>query len=518
MNFPSTIEEYRQLFCRLKEMPDQDSYHLFRHLFRTDLYFLIRFGFNRADIEHPWLMARCKEVQENPNGFLDLWAREHYKSTIITFALPIQDILASHGDDPLAKWNGVEPTFAFFSHTRPSSKAFLRQAKREFEGNAILRYYFPDIIWNNPGKEAPKWSEDDGLILKRKSNPKESTIEAWGVVEAQPTGRHFFVRIYDDVVTLESVRSSDMMKKTLDAWEMSINLGVEGGYERYIGTRYHFNDLYREIMRRQAATPRVYAGTVDGTENGEPVMWTKQRMMERRLKVGRYSFATQILQNPVADESQVLEKDWLQFHDTDGAHEGCNIYLLVDPASEKKKSSDYTSMWVIGLGTDEKYRVLDLVRDRLNLLERGDMVFRLHRKWRPLDVGYESYGLQADIEYLQDRMKRENYHFNITKLGGQLAKNDRIKRLVPSLEQKRWLFPQALFRKDYQGKQENLVEVYVNEEYTVFPVPVHDDMLDCQSRIIDPELNALWPRLEHDDRHERYSGYKRSSGGSAWSA
>ena len=517
MGSPQTVDEYSKTFCKLKEMPIKESYDLYRHLFRTDLYFLIRFGFNRADIAHPWLLARCQEVQNAPNGYLDLWAREHLKSTIITYALTIQDILASHGENPLPKWNGVEPTFGFFSHTRPISKGFLRQIKREFESNTLLKSFFPDVIWAEPAKEAPKWSEDDGLVLKRRTNPKESTIEAWGVIESQPTGKHFYVRVYDDVVTLESVRSPDMMRKTLESWEMSINLGVEGGFERYIGTRYHFNDLYREIMSRKAAIPRIYAGTENGKEDGKPVLWTRERMMERRQKVGAYSFATQILQNPLADESQVLDKEWLRFHDSDDAHEGCNIYLLVDPASEKKKTSDYTSMWVIGLGSDEKYRVLDLVRDRLNLTERGDMVFRLHRKWHPMSVGYEKYGMQADIEYLKDRMKRENYYFEIVELGGQLPKNDRIKRLVPSLEQKRWLFPPSLFRKDYQGMNQNLVEIYINEEYSAFPVPVHDDMLDCQSRIIDPELNALWPRLEHDDRPERYSGHKHQSGGSAWS-
>jgi len=35
--------------------------------------------------------------------------------------------------------------------------------------------------WQNPQKESPKWSEDDGLIVKRKGNPRESTRKAWGL-------------------------------------------------------------------------------------------------------------------------------------------------------------------------------------------------------------------------------------------------------------------------------------------------------------------------------------------------
>ncbi|HTN72853.1 MAG TPA: Hint domain-containing protein, partial [Methylomirabilota bacterium] len=80
-----------------------------------------------------------------------------------------------------------------------------------------------------------------GIIVKRKGNPKEATVEAWGLVDGQPTGRHFILRVYDDVVTRESVTTAEQVKKTTDAWELSLNLGVSetrGGRERYIGTRY----------------------------------------------------------------------------------------------------------------------------------------------------------------------------------------------------------------------------------------------------------------------------------------
>jgi hypothetical protein len=43
-------------------------------------------------------------------------------------------------------------------------------------------------------------------------------------------------------------------------------------------------------------------------------------------------------------------------------------------------------------------------------------------------VGYEAYGLMAEIEHIEERMGRENYHFSITKLGGAMPKPDRIKR------------------------------------------------------------------------------------------
>ncbi len=96
------------------------------------------------------MFARCREVQASPNGHLDLWAREHYKSTVITYGKSIQDILSSHGDEPLPEWNGREVTIGIFSHTRPIAKGFLRQIMREFESNKDLIDLFPDILWSEP--------------------------------------------------------------------------------------------------------------------------------------------------------------------------------------------------------------------------------------------------------------------------------------------------------------------------------------------------------------------------------
>lgn len=73
-----------------------------------------------------------------------------------------------------------------------------------------------------------------------------------------------------------------MIAKATTAWELSLNLGStqiadkygEYDIERYIGTRYHSNDPYAEIMRRGAAKERIYPGTDNGKEDGNPVLWT----------------------------------------------------------------------------------------------------------------------------------------------------------------------------------------------------------------------------------------------------
>lgn len=457
-----------------------------RRLCLEDLFFLLTIACKRRDVNKPWLYDRCREVEANPDSHLDLWSREHYKSTIITFAKTIQDILT----DP-------EITVGIFSHTRPIAKGFLEQIKREFESNVFLQELFPDILYKEPKRESPRWSTDNGLIVKRKSNPKESTVEAWGLVDGQPTSKHFSLLVYDDVVTRESVTTPEQIKKVTDAWALSLNLGAKNGRTRYIGTRYHANDTYEEIITRNAAIKRVHTATDKGEKDfmlqGTPVLLTRAELLKKRDEMGPYIFASQMLQNPQADKVMGFQDEWLRMYDRLVNYSGWNFYILVDPASEKKEDSDYTVQLVIATAPDNNYYLVDGVRDRMNLTERTDSLFRLHRRWKPLNTGYEKYGMQADTEHIQYVMEEKNYRFKITTLGGQVPKNDRIRRLVPLFEQGRFWIPHFLPFTDREKKAQDLVHQLVHDEYRPFPVAKHDDIMDCAARICDEDMKVEFP-------------------------
>lgn len=500
------LTDYRRLLqASLTQCPGDQRRAALRYLARTDLFFLLVYLCGRKDIERQWLFDRCREVQNEPDGFLDLWAREHYKSTIITFGKTIQDILASHGDEPLVP---NEVTVGIFAHTRPIAKAFLRQIKRELESNQALKDLFPDILYQNPKAQAVQWSEDDGIIVKRKSNPKEATIEAWGLVDGQPISKHFSLLIYDDVVTKASVNTPEMVAKTTEALELSYNLGADGGRRRFIGTRYAFGDTYKTVIDRGTAKPRIYPATDDGTIDGAPVLLSRETLMEKRRDMGPYTFSAQMLQNPIADTSQGFRRDWLRYYDGE-ADKGTNRILIVDPANSKKKHSDYTAMWVVGLGADNNVYVLDIVRDRLNLTERAALVFELHRKWKPYQVRYERIGMQADVEHLRSKMRDDNYRFELVEVGGTTPKPERIKRLVPWFEEGRIYLPRKLKRTNYEGVSVDLVHQFIEEEYTQFPVAEYDDMMDSLARLAEPDLPLKWPR----EREPRPSSHARAPAG-----
>ena len=486
-----------------REMLETRNTYAQRKLCTTDLFYLMTVAFRRRDVDRDWLYDRCREVQASPDGYLDLWAREHYKSTIITFAKSIQDLLS----DP------DHTTIGIFSHTRPIAKGFLSQIKRELEQGDYLKELFPDVLYQNPAFEAPKWSLDSGIIVKRKTNPKEASVEAWGVVDGQPTSKHFTILVYDDVVTRESVTTADQIKKVTEAWELSLNLGAQGGRSRYIGTRYHVHDTYRVMMDRGSVKSRIKPATDTGKIDGAPVFLDQQTLMEKRRDMGPYTFSCQMLQDPVADKAMSFKDDWLSFYETLTDTSKWNKYILVDPASSKKATSDYTVMAVLGLAPDNNYYLIDAIRDRLSLTQRASKLFMLHRMHQPKGVGYEKYGMQADIEHIQYVMEQHNYRFHITELGGTVPKDDRIKKLVPVFEQRRFYLPKSLPFVDYEGRAQDFVKLFLTDEYQAFPVCVHDDMLDCIARILDQGMGAEFPRIQPKRQAPRSDS---SGSGQSW--
>ena len=477
---------------------------------RRDRYFLMTRLLARADFKHPWLYARCREVEASPDGHLDLWAREHYKSTIITYAGIIQEIIR----DP-------EITVCIFSFNKPVARKFLKQIKAELEMNRSLQKLYPDVLYDNPQRDSPRWSEDAGIIVKRKQNPKESTLEAHGLVDGQPTGAHYRLRVYDDVVTVDSVTSPEMITKTTEAWSLSDNLGARGadGLARIqmVGTRYHFGDSYHTMIEMGAIKPRVYAATDNGLRDGNPVFLPANTWAEKKRMQTTNVLAAQMLQNPAAGNAAIFDKAWLKFMDIRPAT--LNIYILCDPASSKKRGSDRTAMPVIGVDAAGNRWLLDGYHHRMGLAERWLNLRRLRKTWlampgvQSVKVGYERYGSTSDLEHFELEMQRDKEHFEIHELAwpreGSGSKVDRVQRLEPDFRAGRFYLPAVVAgetklqtamraqgqafriyeptrRVDEEGRPYSLNKNFL-DEYLVFPFSQHDDLIDAMSRIYDIE-------------------------------
>ena len=409
-----------------------------RRLCRADRYYLLVRVLRRIDCLHPWIYARCREVEAAPDDHIDLWARDHYKSTIITFAGTIQEILK----DP-------EITAAIFSHTKGVAEKFVTQIQLEFEKNELLQAAFPDVLYKNPASQAERWSVQKGLVVKRKGNPKEGTLEAWGLIDGTPIGAHFMLRIYDDVVVPTSVNTPDQIIKTTEGWSMSSNLGTANGRVWYIGTRYHFADTYQEIMDRKAAVARIYPATENGRKDGKPVLLLPKAWAKKKLEMLDSTLACQMLLNPLAGSQRMFNTTDLQVYEVRPRTLQC--YLLCDPARSKKKNSAHTAMVVIGIDAAGNKYLLDGYDHKMDLMERWERFSELRDRWdrapgvTGIICGYESFGARADLDYFHERQRLEANHFEIIELewpeAGEVGKDDRVQRLVPDIKGHRFYLP-----------------------------------------------------------------------------
>ena len=534
-----TPASYRKLVKHISK-PEFDAtqrMNIFKHMCKNDLFFLLRYGLRRKDADNDWYLARCREVQIEPDGCIDLWAREHGKSTTITYAKSIQDII-----------NDPEITIGIFSHTRPIAKSFLRQIKRELETNALLQKLFPEALYAKPESESPQWSEEGGITVRRKGNTKEATVEAWGLIDGMPTGRHFKLRVYDDVVTRENVTTADQITKTTEAFELSDNLGMIGGSFRIIGTRYHLNDTYASILKRNVAKPRIYPATANGRMDGVPVLFSAADWERKKKTQSRKIVAAQLLQNPLADEDARFQPLWLTSYEVRPLI--LNVAIMGDPSLGRHTSSDNTAIVVVGYSAGGTKYLLDGFCHRMPLSERWKRLKELYEKWslepgiQSISVGWERYGLQSDKEYFEERQRIEECPFTIEELNwsqnSAQSKPARIDRLEPDFRNRRLLFPkpcwhdgqaktwsvdsdsesrlyQSVIYKEFVGlskRQQELFDggqsellaraikrldndkqiydltVKLIEEYLQFPFAAHDDILDALSRFYDLDMVA----------------------------
>ena len=77
--------------------------------------------------------------------------------------------------------------------------------------------------------------------------------------------------------------------------------------------------------------------------------------------------------------------------------------------------------------------------------------------------------MQADIEYVHEKQRLENYRFETVELGGQIAKPDRIRRMIPIFESGRFYLPKSLWRVTLEGRREELVTTFVEQGVQAVP-------------------------------------------------
>jgi hypothetical protein len=462
----------------------------FRKLILEDLFFNVQFVLNIdpnvAPVNTPFVVNACREVEEGPaTNTFDVWAREHFKSTVITVAETIQFHL---------KYPDL--CTGIFSYVRPVAKGFLRSIKQVYEDNIMLKKCFPEIMWGNPQSESPKWSEDDGLVLRRSGYRKESTVEAWGLVEGMPTSKHFDRRIYDDCETDDLIENVDMMRKVKHKFDVSQYLGTLVGTHRVIGTYYHHAGPMVYIENKK--TPdgahiyhvRKKPGTVDGTYDGQPVLVSRERQLTLMSDTKTYN--TQFLLNPTPDEAVKLHYNFLRCIREEDVPPNILKFMILDPAgddTEHKSTGDAWSFGVCGvepcvdeIGASNIY-LLDLEAGPMSETEAIEKICRMYlRNGIIQQLGVEKTGQSAAEGHIASALRVHGRFLSVedeTMVILKPANRNKMKRIETALSwplnNGKWHYLNTI--------RPDLLEM-IQDEMTKFPF-FHVDIIDMLAYLYD---------------------------------
>ncbi len=435
---------------------------LARRLAKRDLQFLMTdiLGYPPTDEIHKEIAAFL-DATSAPDGkhrALLLIPRGHLKSTLVTVCWTIQQILKNPNIRILISTGYLE-----------NAKSFLREIKSHFERNERLVALFGNIV-----NADDKWTETQIVVKTRNEIRKEPTIQV-SSVDKSVVSQHYDLIIGDDVVNRENINTKEQRQKVMLYYKDLYDLIEPKGTMVFIGTRWHFDDLYGRIIKDNELSKNfdIFVRTVWKDQEKKiplfPMKFTPEYIESLRRDKGPYEFSSQYMNNPTDDENADFKREWVHIEPLFKLEAvPLAVYITIDPAMTKSETADYSGFVVNGVDENGNWRILRAYRKRLDPAELIDEIFFLYglyaSRFRRMGIEKTAYtvGLRQSI---QNEMIRRNRFFDIVEVEHkQRNKETRIRALVPRFESGR------IVMSDYC---QDLVE-----ELLSFPRGEHEDTLD----------------------------------------
>lgn len=475
------VDQYREYLQKRRDKAGPQKAAMdARIIAQKDLFYLCHEVLGFEDIVEPLHSDYCDFVswaELEGKSSLTLFPRSHYKTTIGTTGRITWRII-----------NNPDLAIGLGSATLKDSRPFGRDIRVLWEKSARLKALFPDIFYQEPKKESDKWTEEE-FTVKRTKHRKEATITLFGLEDDLPTGRHFDRIVLDDAINKDNVRTPERLAKIRDQAQLlpPLLVTLEQPID-WVGTHYHVHDYYMVLKQK----PSIAVYMRQAIEDGKPIFPQKfslEALEKLRVEWGSYLFSSQYMMEPQDPADKKFKREWLHYYDAPimPKKPGMVFFMAVDPASRRRKNSDFTAMLVFGVDAKGYLHLVDGVHDKLNPWQRVDAVIRLAQKWKFHTVAYETIGFQeSDKFYLEQAMLERKTFFRIVEVAGHKERKDeRIMGIQPFMQAgKFWLPSKGIhYRRlwespdDGYGHVIDIVEQF-HLEFDFFPDSNHDDLLD----------------------------------------
>jgi len=398
------------------------------------------------------------------------------KSTIMTMSLPIWAVLGRPG----------KKFVLLLSQTQRQSRQHFMNVRRELEGNSLLRR---DL--------GPFQAEDDewGSAL---SLPKYGARITFASAEQSIRGiRHGPHRpdliVADDVEDVQSARTKDGRDK-IARWFTGevVPCGSESTTVVVVGNLVHEDGLLARLQEQIKKRPegrefRRYP-LLDGRGR---CLWksrfrTKSDIERLRARVGdEVAWQREYLLRIIADEEQVIQRDWIQYYDQLPPREAGFMFAVtaIDLAISESRRADYTAMvsavvFKNGKGGRRIYVLPHPINRRMSFPTSIDCAKTVSEGiifGRRSELVVEDVAFQA--AYVQD-LKRQGYHVAPYSVRGR-DKRTRLALTSVHVQNGAVLFPR-------HGCKSLLNQV------VYFGVEKHDDLSDAFSMCVDYSMTRKY--------------------------
>jgi len=387
------------------------------------------------------------------------------------------------------------------SHTADLAVTMGRKVRNLMQSPEYTRI-FPDVRIAADAKAAGQWNTNKG-----------GEFYTSGVGGAL-AGRGGHLIIVDDPLSEQDIKNgnTDSLDSTYEWFRAGLRTRLmPGGKICILHTRWHMRDLIGRLVKDSAMNPdadqyEVFEFPAILNELNEPndpnppkslwpEQWSLESLLRTKASMPTWQWNAQYQQNPTAQESAIIKRDWIRWWPNEDPPECDFIVQAYDTALTTKERSDYSVCQTWGVWTDEQDGstnaiLLNRVKGKYEFPELKQMALEQYKAWEPHSVVVEA---KASGQPLIDEMRRSGLFVQDYSPGKGQDKVARLNSVSDMFSAGHVWFPETRWAQE------------VVEEIITFPSGEHDDDVDgCTLALIRVRQGGLLKLRTDTDNAEDF--------------
>jgi len=348
--------------------------------------------------------------------------REHAKSTLCTFAVPVADICLER-----------KHFIIIVSDTEDLAADFNVFIQLELQENERILADFGNL-------KGYKWESKDfttrnGIRVKARGRGQRLR----GIRNRQWRPDRVII---DDFENDKNVKNPKLIKEAVD-WILTAVLGslAEGYSLMMIGTVLAKKSVLTWFLNAKDENDeplfitRVYKAIKDDGSPLWPAKWPIERLLKKKRQIGTLNFNKEF-QNDPKDEEGLFREEWFKYYAPEEiAGKSLAIYDAGDASVGKNESADYRAFVKVGRAPDGTIYVLHADIKKRSVDSFVTTAYIRQDEQPALVIGVETNSFQAVLIILfNNEAKIRGRHLPIKEIDNTVNKEIRITRLSPFVE------------------------------------------------------------------------------------